>query len=61
VGGSRATRVYGNASYDAGVKARRQLLAIAAEKLKANAEDLEVSNGSVVHRNSRKKSVLPKS
>ncbi|HEX2243973.1 MAG TPA: xanthine dehydrogenase family protein molybdopterin-binding subunit, partial [Gammaproteobacteria bacterium] len=33
VGGSRATRVYGNAAYEAGVKLRQALFAIAARKL----------------------------
>ncbi len=55
VGGSRATRVYGNASYDAGVKARTEILAIAAKKLGARAEELELSDGSVIHRSSKKK------
>ena len=55
VGGSRATRVYGNASYDAGVKARTEILAIAAEKLGANVEELDLSDGSVVHRNNKRK------
>jgi carbon-monoxide dehydrogenase large subunit len=39
VGGSRATRVYGNASYEAGVKAREALFALAAQKLGADAKE----------------------
>ncbi len=55
VGGSRATRVYGNASCEAGVKARADLFAVAAGKLGVKAEELELSNGSVLHRASKRK------
>jgi carbon-monoxide dehydrogenase large subunit len=55
VGGSRATRVYGNASYEAGVKAREELFAIAAEKLGVKPEELELTAGGVIHRNSKRK------
>jgi CO/xanthine dehydrogenase Mo-binding subunit len=55
VGGSRATRVYGNAAYDAGVKARTEILSIAAEKLGVKAEQLEIVGNAVVHRNSKRK------
>jgi CO/xanthine dehydrogenase Mo-binding subunit len=55
VGGSRATRVYGNASYDAGTKARAAMIAIAAEKLGVKAEELEIANGAVAHRPSKRK------
>jgi len=55
VGGSRATRVYGNASYEAGVKAREELVRLAAEKLGVRAEELELANGTVLHRAAKKK------
>src|SRR5688572_18690446 len=55
VGGSRATRVYGNASYEAGTKARAEIVAVAAEKLAVKPEELEVANGSVIHRPSKRK------
>ena len=55
VGGSRATRVYGNAAYDAGVKARTELVTIAAEKLGVKAEELELENNAVAHRQNKKK------
>src|SRR5688572_13879477 len=55
VGGSRATRVYGNASYDAGTKARAEIVAVAAEKLSVKPEELEVANRSVIHRPSKRK------
>jgi len=55
VGGSRATRVYGNAAYEAGTKARAEIFAIVAEKLAAKPADLELNNGRVVHRESKRK------
>jgi CO/xanthine dehydrogenase Mo-binding subunit len=55
VGGSRATRVYGNASYEAGVKARQALVAVAAEKLGVDANELEIGNHAVTHRKSKRK------
>ncbi|HSF58747.1 MAG TPA: xanthine dehydrogenase family protein molybdopterin-binding subunit [Candidatus Binatia bacterium] len=55
VGGSRATRVYGNASYDAGTKARAEIVAVAAEKLAVKPEELELANGAVIHRPSKRK------
>src|SRR6266550_664482 len=55
VGGSRATRVYGNAAYDAGTKARVEILAVVAEKLAAKPEELELNNGRVVHSKSKRK------
>ncbi|HJX08983.1 MAG TPA: xanthine dehydrogenase family protein molybdopterin-binding subunit, partial [Candidatus Binatia bacterium] len=44
VGGSRATRVYGNASYEAGTKARDELLTVAAAKLGVNPKELELTD-----------------
>jgi len=55
VGGSRATRVYGNASYEAGVKAREALFAVAAEKLGVDGKELEIGNHSVTHRKTKRK------
>jgi CO/xanthine dehydrogenase Mo-binding subunit len=55
VGGSRATRVYGNASYDAGSKARAEILAVAAEKLGVSAQELNLGAGNVVHGRSKRK------
>jgi CO/xanthine dehydrogenase Mo-binding subunit len=49
VGGSRATRVYGNASYEAGVKARDELLAFAAQALEVEPKELELDSGMIVH------------
>jgi CO/xanthine dehydrogenase Mo-binding subunit len=55
VGGSRATRVYGNASYEAGVKAREALFAVAAQELGVDPRELEIGNHAVTHRKSRRK------
>jgi carbon-monoxide dehydrogenase large subunit len=55
VGGSRATRVYGNASYEAGVKAREALLALAAREMGVEAPELEIGGGAVLHRKSKRK------
>ncbi|MGH7829438.1 MAG: xanthine dehydrogenase family protein molybdopterin-binding subunit, partial [Candidatus Binatia bacterium] len=50
VGGSRATRVYGNAAYEAGAKAREEILKIAAERLEVDPKKLTVADGFVTHR-----------
>ena len=55
VGGSRATRVYGNASFEAGVKAREELLAFAAQSLEVDPKELELDNGMITHRKSKRK------
>jgi len=56
VGGSRATRVYGNASYEAGVKAREELFAFAAQSLEVDPKELELGeNGIILHKKSKRK------
>src|SRR5919109_299260 len=55
VGGSRATRVYGNAAYDAGTKARAEIFGVAAQQWGVKPEELELVNGSVMHRPSKRK------
>jgi CO/xanthine dehydrogenase Mo-binding subunit len=50
VGGSRATRVYGNAAYEAGLKAREELVAVAAEQLGVDSQQLELEGGWVIHK-----------
>ena len=47
VGGSRATRVYGNASYEAGVKAREELFMFAAQALEVDPKELATDRGSI--------------
>jgi CO/xanthine dehydrogenase Mo-binding subunit len=55
VGGSRATRVYGNAAYEAGVKAREELFAFAAQALEVEPKELELEKGTIVHKKSKRK------
>jgi CO/xanthine dehydrogenase Mo-binding subunit len=55
VGGSRATRVYGNAAYDAGVKARTEILGIAAEKFGVKEAELEIADNLVIHRSTKRR------
>jgi len=55
VGGSRATRVYGNASYEGGVKAREELFFFAAQSLEVDPKELSLDKGMIVHKNSKRK------
>lgn len=55
VGGSRATRVYGNAAYEAGVKAREELLAFAAQALEVDPKELTLDKGIIRHKRSKRK------
>ena len=55
VGGSRATRVYGNASFEAGVKAREELFMFAAQALEVDPKELETDRGFVLHKRSKRK------
>src|SRR5580765_2381587 len=55
VGGSRATRVYGNASYEGGVKAREELFFFAAQSLEVDPKELALDKGMIVHKNSKRK------
>jgi CO/xanthine dehydrogenase Mo-binding subunit len=55
VGGSRATRVYGNAAYEAVTKAKEELLKAAAQSMNVNLEELGVSDGRIVHRRSKRR------
>jgi putative selenate reductase molybdopterin-binding subunit len=49
VGGSRATRVYGNAGYEAALKAVEAIKQAAAEQLGAPAEQITLAKGAVLH------------
>lgn len=49
VGGSRATQVYGNAAYVAGINARQELFRIAAQAMSINSDDLDLATGFVFH------------
>lgn len=55
VGGSRATRVYGNASFEAGVKAREELFGFAAQALEVDPKELELDQGMILHKKSKRK------
>jgi CO/xanthine dehydrogenase Mo-binding subunit len=55
VGGSRATRVYGNASFEAGVKAREELFAFAAQALEVDSKELSLDHGFIAHKSSKRK------
>lgn len=54
LGGSRGTRVYGNAGYDGIMKVKAELLEHAAKALKATPDELTLSNGRVVHKSAEK-------
>jgi len=54
LGGSRGTRVYGNAGYDGIMKTREELIENAARALDAKPDDLTLSDGRVVHKNAEK-------
>ena len=49
VGGSRATRVYGNAAYDAAVKIIAEIKKAAGELMGANADEVVLANGAALH------------
>ncbi|MCH8054707.1 MAG: xanthine dehydrogenase family protein molybdopterin-binding subunit, partial [Deltaproteobacteria bacterium] len=55
VGGSRATRVYGSAAFEAGVKAREEIVKIAAEHFGVDPDELALANGFVTHRRTRRR------
>lgn len=55
VGGSRATRVYGNASFEAGVKTREELFAFAAQALEVEPKELTLDRGAVAHKPSKRR------
>ena len=55
VGGSRATRVYGNAAYEAAVKVKAELLGVAAQSMKVSPDDLILADARIVHRRSKRR------
>jgi len=55
VGGSRATRVYGNASFEAGTKAREELFHFAAQALEVDVKELTIDNSEIMHKPSKHK------
>lgn len=55
VGGSRATRVYGNAAYDAVIKAKEEIKKAAAERLGGSPDEILIANGGVLHRGAERR------
>ena len=55
VGGSRATRVYGNAAYEAGVSARNELFTVVAQRMEMKPEELSLADGFVVHKPTKRR------
>jgi CO/xanthine dehydrogenase Mo-binding subunit len=49
VGGSRATRVYGNAGYEAALKAVEAIKQAAAEQMAASADQITLAKGAALH------------
>ncbi len=50
IGGSRGTRVYGNAAYAAAMNAKQEILQAAADKMGCSSGDLLLAGGSVLHK-----------
>jgi CO/xanthine dehydrogenase Mo-binding subunit len=55
VGGSRATRVYGNAAFEGGAKAREELFHFAAQALEVDPIELSLEAGAVAHKPTKRK------
>ncbi len=55
IGGSRGTRVYGNAGYDAAVKAVAEIKRVAAEKMGCSPDEIVLSNGAVLHKRAERR------
>ena len=55
VGGSRATRVYGNAAFEGGAKAREELFHFAAQALEVDPKELSLEAGAIAHKPSKRK------
>ena len=55
IGGSRGTRVYGNAGYDAAMKAVAEIKRVAAEKMGCPPDEIVLSNGAVLHKRAERR------
>jgi len=55
IGGSRGTRVYGNAGYDAAVKAVAEIKRVAAEKMGCSPDEIVLSNGAVLYKRAKRR------
>ncbi len=59
VGGSRATRVYGNAAYDAAMKAVDEIKKSAAEHMGCPPDELVLAGGAVLHKRAERRMTYP--
>ncbi|MBI2348905.1 MAG: molybdopterin-dependent oxidoreductase, partial [Deltaproteobacteria bacterium] len=59
IGGSRGTRVYGNAGYDAAIKAVAEIKRLAAEEMGCSLDDLVLANGAVLHKRAERRITYP--
>ena len=59
IGGSRGTRVYGNAGYDAAIKAVAEIKRVAAEKMGCTPDELVLANGAVLHKRAERRMTYP--
>ncbi|TAK10445.1 xanthine dehydrogenase family protein molybdopterin-binding subunit [bacterium] len=59
VGGSRATRVYGNAAYDAAMKAVDEIKKSAAEHMGCLPDELVLAGGAVLHKRAERRMTYP--
>lgn len=55
IGGSRGTRVYGNAGYEAAVKAVEEIKRVAAAQMGATPDQLVLSKGAVLHKRAERR------
>lgn len=59
IGGSRGTRVYGNAGYDAAIKAVAEIKRLAAEEMGCSLDELVLANGAVLHKRAERRITYP--
>ncbi len=55
VGGSRATRVYGNAACEAGTIARNELFSVVAQRMEMKPEELSAADGFIIHKPTKRR------
>lgn len=55
IGGSRGTRVYGNAAYNAAMKAKEEIMKYAAEQMGCGPQELVLAGGGVLHRRAERR------
>jgi CO/xanthine dehydrogenase Mo-binding subunit len=55
IGGSRGTRVYGNAGYQAALKAVEEIKRVAAAQMRTTPDELTLANGAVLHKRAERR------